>query len=83
MSLIRQLRLLLLGTMAIALIGSVAVNIGAARAYLQTQLQLKNIDNAQALALSLSTSLSQTGSDPALLELAIAAQFDLGQIELE
>ncbi len=79
MSLIRQLWLLLLGTMAIALIGSVAVNAGAARAYLQTQLALKNSDNAQALALSLSLS-SQPG-DAALLELAIAAQFDTGAYE--
>ena len=77
MSLIRQLRLLLLATMAIALIGSVAVNIGAARAYLQTQLQLKNNDNAQALALS----LSHSQGDSALLALAIAAQFDTGSYE--
>ena len=77
MSLIRQLWLLLLGTMAIALIGSAAVNAGAARGYLQTQLRLKNSDNAQALALS----LSHSQGDPALLELAIAAQFDTGSYE--
>ena len=77
MSLIRQLWLLLLGTMAIALIGSAAVNAGAARGTLQTQLRLKNSDNAQALALS----LSHSQGDPALLELAIAAQFDTGSYE--
>ncbi|KNZ31882.1 MAG: hypothetical protein AD742_15340 [Methylibium sp. NZG] len=81
MPLIRQLRLLLAATMAIALIGSVAVNASAARSYLLTQLQLKNNDNAQALALSLSLSLSSQQGDPALLELAIAAQFDTGSYE--
>ena len=81
MPLVRQLRLLLAATMAIALIGSVAVNASAARGYLQSQLQLKNNDNAQALALSLSQSLPNHAGDPALLELAIAAQFDTGSYE--
>lgn len=74
MSLIRQVWLLVLGIIIFALIGSVASSIWTARGYLQTQLALKNSDNAQSLALT----LSQQGGDIALIELAISAQFDIG-----
>lgn len=77
MSLIRQFWLLLLATVAAGVIGSTLVNVAAARGYLETQLRLKNGDNAQALALT----LSQQGGDAALLELAVAAQFDTGHYE--
>lgn len=74
MSLIRQVWMLVLGIIVMAFVGSVLVSVVAARAYLETQLILKNNDNAQSLALT----LSQQGGDAALLELALAAQFDTG-----
>ena len=77
MSLIRQLWLLLLATLLLAVLGSVVVTVASARAYLETELRLKNSDNAQALALT----ISQQGGDTALAELAIAAQFDTGFYE--
>jgi EAL domain-containing protein (putative c-di-GMP-specific phosphodiesterase class I)/GGDEF domain-containing protein len=74
MSLIRQIWLLLLGTLALALAASVTVHVGSARETLQTQLRLKNSDNATALA----QVLSQQRGERQLMELAIAAQFDTG-----
>ncbi|WP_140627736.1 bifunctional diguanylate cyclase/phosphodiesterase [Methylibium rhizosphaerae] len=74
MSLIRQMWLLLLGVLLLAFVGSVTLSVVSARSYLETQLRLKNNDNAQALALS----LSQQKGDAALMELAAAAQFDTG-----
>ncbi|WP_119156445.1 EAL domain-containing protein [Caldimonas tepidiphila] len=74
MSMIRQFWLLLLVTIVAALLGSVAVSVDAARGYLETQLRLKNSDNAQALALS----LSQLGGGVTQAEIAIAAQFNTG-----
>ena len=74
MSLIRQIRLLLLGVVLLAIAGGVTVNLLSARDALQTQLRLKNSDNAQALALA----LSQQHGEPQLIELLMAAQFDTG-----
>jgi EAL domain-containing protein (putative c-di-GMP-specific phosphodiesterase class I)/GGDEF domain-containing protein len=74
MSLIRQVWLLVLGIIVFALVGSVASSIWTARGYLETQLALKNSDNAQSLALT----LSQQGGDVGLIELALSAQFDIG-----
>jgi diguanylate cyclase (GGDEF)-like protein len=74
MSLIRQVWLLLLMTLLLAFAASVGVTVESARSYLQTQLRLKNADNAAALALA----LSQQKGDRALLELLLAAQFDTG-----
>lgn len=74
MSLIRQIWSLLLGTVFIAFVGSFFVWMASSRIYLETQLAVKNSDNAQALALT----LSQQHGDPALMELAVAAQFDTG-----
>jgi diguanylate cyclase (GGDEF)-like protein len=74
MSLIRQIWLLLLGSLLLALVGSVAVNVLATRQTLQTQLRLKNSDNAQALALA----LSQQHGDRELMTLLMSAQFDTG-----
>jgi predicted signal transduction protein with EAL and GGDEF domain len=51
-----------------------AVHLVSARETLQTQIRLKNSDNAQALALT----LSQQGGEQRLMELAMAAQFDTG-----
>ena len=54
MSLIRQIWLLLLGTLVLAFAGSALVSIASTRDTLQTQLRLKNSDNAASLALALS-----------------------------
>ena len=74
MSLIRQIWLLLLGTLLLALLASVSINVSSARDTLQTQLRLKNSDNATALA----QVLSQQRGQRELMELAAAAQFDTG-----
>lgn len=74
MSLIRQIWLLLLGTVLLAFAGSVTVSVESARGYLQTQLRLKNADNATSLALA----LSQQKGDAELMGLLMSAQFDTG-----
>jgi len=74
MSLIRRVSLLMGLVVVLALAGGVLTTLFAARDTLQTQLSLKNRDNAQALALA----LSQQRGDPALMELVLAAQFDTG-----
>lgn len=74
MSLIKQLWIAIALVMTIAFGGSMIVSVLSARHYLQQQLQVKNIDNATALALS----LSQLDKDPVTVELQVAAQFDAG-----
>ena len=74
MSLIRQIWLLMLGTVLLAFAGSVTVAVESARGYLQTQLRLKNADNATSLALA----LSQQKGDKELMSLLMSAQFDTG-----
>ena len=74
MSLIRQIWLLLLGTLLLAFFGSFAVWMASSQGYLETQLRMKNADNAQALALN----LSQQKGDPTAMELAVMAMFDTG-----
>jgi len=74
MSLIRRVSWLMLLVVVLALVGGVFTTLIAARDTLQTQLGLKNRDNAQSLALA----LSQQRGDVALMELVLAAQFDTG-----
>jgi len=74
MSLIKQLWIAIALVMTIAFGGSMIVSVLSARHYLEQQLQVKNIDNATALALS----LSQLPKDPVTVELLVAAQFDAG-----
>src|SRR6185503_9276719 len=78
MSLIRQVWLLLSVTLVLAFAGAIGVSVHSARHYLQTQLDLKNNDTAQSLALT----LGQLKGEPAALdvqrELAISSQFDTG-----
>ncbi|CAN7386215.1 bifunctional diguanylate cyclase/phosphodiesterase [Rhizobacter sp. LjRoot28] len=74
MSLIRQIWLLMFGTVLLAFLGSVTVAVESARTYLETQLQLKNADNATTLALA----LSQQKGDEQLMNLMMSAQFDTG-----
>src|SRR3990167_3105804 len=74
MSLIKQLWLAIIVVTTLAFGGSMLVSVLSARHYLEQQLQVKNIDNATALALS----LSQLPKDPVTVELQVAAQFDAG-----
>ncbi|MFN4267205.1 MAG: LapD/MoxY N-terminal periplasmic domain-containing protein, partial [Aquabacterium sp.] len=63
-----------LATLLMAFVGSFAVWMFSARGYLETQLRLKNADNAQALALN----LSQLKGDTTAMELTVSAMFDTG-----
>lgn len=74
MPLIRQLWLLVFGTVLLALGGSVAVHMASTRDVLQTQLLMKNSDAAQTLSIA----LSQQHGDMTSMELLMAAQFDTG-----
>lgn len=74
MTLIKQLWLAIIVLTTIAFGGSMAVSVLSARHYLEQQLQVKNIDNATALALS----LSQMPKDAVMIELQLSAQFDAG-----
>ncbi len=74
MSLIRQVWLLLLATVLLAFACSALVGVTSARDLLQTQLRIKNNDNAAALALA----LSQQKGNPELMALLLTAQFDTG-----
>jgi len=77
MSMYRQLWLAIILSMSLALAGSLFASLLSARTYLEQQLSLKNADNAQALALS----LSQQNPDQVMVELAVAALFDSGHYE--
>ncbi len=74
MSLIKQLWIAVVLITTISFGGSMVVSVLSARHYLEQQLQVKNIDNATALALS----LSQLPKDPVTVELQVTAQFDAG-----
>ncbi len=74
MSLIKQLWLAIALTSLASLGGSFIVSSWAARDYMMQELTIKNLDNAQSLALS----LSQLPKDPVSVELLISAQFDTG-----
>ena len=74
MSLIQQIRLLLLATLVLSFTGSVGLTIQSARDTLETQLRLKNSDNAASLALV----LGQQKGDEELMNLVMSAQFDTG-----
>ncbi|TDQ39285.1 bifunctional diguanylate cyclase/phosphodiesterase [Tepidicella xavieri] len=74
MSLVKQLWIAIVVVMTVAFGGSLVVSVLSARSYLEQQLQVKNIDNATSLALS----LTQLDKDPVTVELQVAAQFDAG-----
>lgn len=78
MSMYRQLWLAIVTSTLLALGGSLLASILSARGYLESQLTLKNSDNASALALS----LSHGDPDPVSVELAVSALFDSGHYEL-
>lgn len=77
MSLIRQIWLLLLVTLLVAFLGSFAVWMLSSRGYLETQLRLKNADNAQSLALN----LTQQHGDTMAMDMALSAMFDTGSYQ--
>lgn len=77
MSMYRQLWLAIIVSTALALVGSLLTSLLSARGYLETQLSIKNTDNAAALALS----LSQANADPVMVELGVASLFDSGHYE--
>jgi EAL domain-containing protein (putative c-di-GMP-specific phosphodiesterase class I)/GGDEF domain-containing protein len=78
MSLIKQLWIAIAAVTLLSLGGSLAVSTLTARQYLEQQLNIKNSDNATALALS----LSQLDKDPVTIELQLASQFDTGHYRL-
>lgn len=78
MSMFRQLWLAILASTLMALAGSLLVSMLSARSYLESQLSIKNTDNATALALS----LSQSKPDDVMIELVVASLFDGGHYEL-
>ncbi|QTN26886.1 EAL domain-containing protein [Rhodoferax sp. AJA081-3] len=78
MSMFRQLWLAIIASTLMALAGSLLVSMLSARSYLESQLSIKNTDNATALALS----LSQSNPDDVTVELVVASLFDGGHYEL-
>jgi EAL domain-containing protein (putative c-di-GMP-specific phosphodiesterase class I)/GGDEF domain-containing protein len=74
MSLMRQVALLLASVLLLALAGAVGINLASTRDALQTQLRVKNSDNAQNIALA----LSQQRGDAQLMNLLLATQADTG-----
>ncbi|MDP5292478.1 EAL domain-containing protein [Oceanimonas sp. CHS3-5] len=74
MSLNKQLWLAIAVLMLLAFVSSFTISTLSARNYYQEQLQQKNIDNANSLALT----LSQVEKDEVTVELLVAAQFDTG-----
>ena len=77
MSLVKQLWIAIILVTTVAFGGSMLVSVLSARHYLEQQLQVKNIDNATSLALS----LSHLPKDRVTVELQVAAQFDAGHYE--
>lgn len=78
MSLIKQLWIGVILLLLLVLAGNFVISTLTAKTYLQEQLRLKNIDNANSLALSIS---QMPDKDPVTLELLITAQFDAGHYE--
>jgi diguanylate cyclase (GGDEF)-like protein len=74
MSLMRQIGWLLGAVLLVALAGAVGINLSSTRDALQTQLRVKNSDNAQNIALA----LSQQRGDAQLMNLLLATQADTG-----
>lgn len=77
MSMYRQLWLAIIVSTLLALCGSMLASTVSTRSYLQSQLSIKNADNATSLALS----LSQSHPDPVMVELVVSSLFDRGHYE--
>ncbi|NVF15892.1 bifunctional diguanylate cyclase/phosphodiesterase [Vreelandella maris] len=74
MSLIKQLWLAIIALLLLSFVGSLTISITTSRDYIEQEVRIKNADNANALALS----MSQLDKELVTLELLIAAQFDTG-----
>ncbi|PKO52376.1 MAG: GGDEF domain-containing protein [Betaproteobacteria bacterium HGW-Betaproteobacteria-20] len=74
MSLIKQLRIAVMLILIFTATGSLIFSTLGSKSYLEDQLQAKNTDNANALALA----LTQMQKDMTTIELLIYAQFDSG-----
>lgn len=74
MSLIRQLWLVILALLLLTYGASIVIGLTGSRQYMMQQLEIKNSDNANALALT----MSQLDKEPVSLELLVSAQFDTG-----
>jgi methyl-accepting chemotaxis protein len=78
MSMYRQMWLAIFLSTLLALLGGLLASTLNARSYLSDQLNLKNNDNATALALA----LGQQNADAVMIELTVSALFDSGHYEL-
>lgn len=78
MSIYRQFWLAIIGLTLLAFAGSFVVSLYTARAYIEQQLYMKNVDNAASLALVLS---QLPEKDPVTVELMISSQFDTGHYQ--
>ncbi|MDN3526342.1 LapD/MoxY N-terminal periplasmic domain-containing protein [Halomonas sabkhae] len=78
MSLIKQLWLIILGLLILAFSGSLFISVTSSHDYIERSIRLKNADNANALALT----MSQLPKDGVTLELLASAQFDTGHYRL-
>lgn len=74
MPLNRQLWVAIVVVIAVAFVSSFLISFQIARGYFSEELAVKNVDNANMLALA----LSGVDKDPVLVELMISAQFDTG-----
>ena len=74
MSLIKQLWLAIVVILTLAASGAFILSTFASKYYFEQQLQMKNDDNANTLALS----MTQLQKDPTTLDLLLSAQFDTG-----
>ncbi|MFW6345349.1 MAG: LapD/MoxY N-terminal periplasmic domain-containing protein, partial [Halomonas sp.] len=78
MSLIKQLWLTIVVLLLLAFGGSLSIGVTTSRHYIEQEVQIKNADNANALALS----MSQMEKDEVTIGLLLAAQFDTGHYRL-
>lgn len=78
MSLMRQLWLAVVVSAVVAFVGSLLISVWSAQTYLSQQLERKNIDIANSLALS----LTQLDKDKEMINLQVAALFDTRHYQL-
>ncbi len=77
MSLIKKLWIGIAVLMALVFSANIIVNTLSTKHTLEKQLEMKNIDNAVSLALS----ISQMEKDPVVIDLMLSAQFDNGHYQ--
>ena len=73
----RQLWLAVVISAVIAFLGSLFISVWSAQAYLSEQLERKNVDIANSLALS----ITQLDKEQAMIDLQVAGLFDLGHYQ--